>query len=234
MSEMFRVFVGFDSREPIAYHVLSHSILRRASIPIAITPLVQPALRAAGIYTRERGPTESTEFSMTRFLVPYLCGYQGIALFLDCDMLCRVDLAELQAVYGGHSRVCPPEAVWVCQHDYVPRGDTKFLGQVQTRYPRKNWSSVIVFNTERCRALSPGYVHSASGLELHRFLWLKDEDIGSLPLAWNNLVDENGQDSTISPKMLHWTNGGPWFKETANCSYADEWREEYRAMRGGT
>ena len=232
MSEPLRLFVGFDSKEPIAFHVFAHSLLRRASGPIAIVPLVQDSLRKAGTYTRERGPTESTEFSITRFLVPALCGFQGHAIFADCDMLARVDICTILDEIVGGPRECPPWAVMVCKHYYVPRTATKFLGQQQTAYPRKNWSSLVIFNNERCRMLTPNYVNAATGLELHRFLWLKDEEIGSLPLAWNYLVDEDGQDPNIAPKILHFTNGGPWFKAYVGCSYADEWRAELAAMVG--
>lgn len=233
MSDPLRVFIGWDDRETVAYHVLCHSIIRRASGPLSITPLVQDALLKSGTYTRERGPQESTAFTYTRFLIPYLCGYEGHALFLDCDMLARVDICSIWDEIGGGPRDCPQWAVMVCKHDYIPRSSTKFLGQQQTVYPRKNWSSAILWNNERCRMMTPNYVNTATGLELHRFLWLKGEEIGSLPLAWNKLVDENGQESNIAPKILHWTNGGPWFKEFETCGYADEWREEYRAMMGG-
>jgi len=153
---------------------------------------------------------------------------------MDCDMLVLCDLHELRELIGGSARTSPPESVLVVKHDYTPRSLSKFLGQQQTAYPRKNWSSLIVFNNERCRMLTPQYVNKATGLEFHRFLWIKDEEIGSLAPAWNYLIDENGQDPNIAPKILHFTNGGPYFPEYANCSYAEEWREEYRAMTGGT
>jgi len=145
--DTLRIFIGYDSKEPIAYHVLANSIMRRASCPVAITPLVQPALRASGLYTRERGPTESTEFSMTRFLVPYLSGYKGHSVFMDCDMLCLTDIAELWTVIENSiaadasarhawamtdrlERGATPygKAVLVCQHDYEPTATVKFLG----------------------------------------------------------------------------------------------------------
>jgi lipopolysaccharide biosynthesis glycosyltransferase len=221
---MFRVFIGYDSIEPIAFHVLSHSILRRASVPVSITPLVQSSLLDNGFYTRARGPTESTEFSLTRFLVPYLSDYQDWSVFMDCDMLCVADLREML----WHRMPNSEKAVFVCQHDYVPKTNTKFLGQVQTTYPRKNWSSVMLFNNARCRALTPEYVNTASGLELHRFLWLKDEKIGTLPLEWNWLVGEYPKNEEA--KILHYTLGGPWFEEYRACDHAEEWFAERDAM----
>jgi hypothetical protein len=246
MSQPLRIFIGYDPHETVAYHVLAHSILRQSGIPVAITPLSRTNL--GRIYTRERGATESTEFSITRFLVPYLCGYQGPAVFMDCDMLVQADVAELLL----HAVVNPDKAVIVCQHDYTPSETTKFLGQPQTAYPRKNWSSVMVFNTEHCRRLTPEYVNSASGLDLHRFNWLRGgtdvglggewldltavgaggqpeidnemEWIGSLPLTWNHLVGEYAPNPDA--KNLHWTLGGPWFSDYALAPHAERWYAE--------
>lgn len=223
-SEPLRIFIGYDQREAIAYHVLSHSILTRSSVPVMIAPLVQSALREQGIYNRERTPLESTEFSMTRFLVPYLCGYRGNAVFMDCDMLCRVDIAEL-----WDEILESEEAVLCCQHSYTPSANTKFLGNPQTAYPRKNWSSFMVFDCTRCRALTPDYVNTATGLELHRMLWMDNKPIGALPLEWNWLVGE--YEKNYNANILHYTLGGPWFAETAHCDHADEWRQEASALR---
>lgn len=225
---MLDIFIGYDSREPIAYHVAAHSILRRSSIPVAIRPLVQSQLRQSGLYTRDRGQLESTEFSMTRFLVPHLMGYKGYALFMDCDMLVLTDIAELLKV---EVQLDLGKAVYVCQHDYTPRGETKMDGQVQTSYPRKNWSSFMLFDCERCTALTPEYVNTASGLELHRFYWVREqfEDIGALPLEWNVLVGEEHQ-TDRPPKVIHYTNGGPYFLDYSRGPYADEWFAEYKHM----
>jgi hypothetical protein len=231
--DQLRIFIGYDSKEPAAYHTLAHSILSRASEPVAIIPLVQPALRRQCFYNRERTSTESTEFSMTRFLVPFLSGYHGYSVFMDCDMLCRVDIAELwpeiiQKLYwGGPKKIYPPameKAVLVCQHDYTPKESTKFLGQQQIAYPRKNWSSFMVFANNNCRKLTPDYVSSASGLELHRFQWTTDDKIGSLPLEWNWLVGDYA--ANPDAKILHFTQGGPWFPGYQACDHADEWFAE--------
>ena len=116
----------------------------------------------------------------------------------------------------------------MCKHDYMPNPRNKFLNQVQTIYPRKNWSSVMLFNNEQCRALSPDYVNSAAGLDLHRFAWTKDELIGELPLEWNWLVEEYNHNPQA--RVVHYTRGGPWFEEFRNCDYADEWRDERKLM----
>ena len=179
----------------------------------------------SGIYRRSRGPTESTEFSLTRFLVPALAEFRGWSVFMDCDMLCRADIAELARQIDAQR----DKAVLVCKHDYVPKTERKFLNQVQSKYPRKNWSSLMVFNNERCRELTPDYVNSASGLELHRFAWIDERLIGDLPLEWNWLVGE--YEYNRNAKMVHYTLGGPYFPEYRNCDYAQEWFAEYDAMR---
>lgn len=226
MNEPFKVFIGYDSREPAAFAVCAHSILRRSSVPVSITPLTQDALRQSRMYLRERGTTESTEFSLTRFLVPALCRYQGLAVFVDCDFLFQSEIGELFAYPVAWN----DQAVFVCQHDYTPKPDAKFFNQVQTAYPRKNWSSLMVFNNERCRALTPEYVNTATGLQLHRLLWA-DEKIGSLPLSWNHLVGEYEPDPKA--KALHFTLGGPWHgPEYANGQEAELWIRELAHLLG--
>ena len=186
------------------------------------SPLAQNQLK--GIYQRSRGPTESTEFSLTRFLVPALSEFRGWSIFMDCDMLCRVDIAGL-ALETERQR---DKAVLVCKHDYVPKTERKFLDQIQTRYKRKNWSSLMLFNNERCRALSADYVNSASGLDLHRFAWMDDGAIGELALEWNWLVGE--YDYNPAAKIVHFTIGGPYFEAYRECDYAADWFAEYESM----
>ncbi len=221
---LFRIFIGYDPKEAVAYHTFAHSILRRSSIPVSIAPLMRSQL--GGLYTRTRGPTESTEFSLTRFLVPALSRYQGWSLFMDCDMLCRADISEL----AKFAERAADKAVLVCKHDYAPNPERKFLDQVQTIYPRKNWSSVMLLNNERCRRLTPDYVNSATPQQLHRFAWTDDATIGDLPLEWNWLVGENSYKYNAAAKIVHFTRGGPYFNEYRSCDYAEEWREEHRRL----
>ena len=218
---MLNVFIGFDPREAVAFYTLAHSIVERSSIPVSITPLMRAQL--GKLYWRERGPTESTEFSMTRFLVPALSEYRGWSLYMDCDMLCRADIAELAETIQDE------KAVLVCKHEYVPKTERKFLGQVQTKYARKNWSSLMLFNNARCRALTPEYVNTATGLDLHRFAWISDAEIGELPLEWNWLVGEYARNP--SAKIVHFTLGGPYFEEYRDYDYAEEWFAERRQMK---
>lgn len=220
----FKVFIGWDSQEPAAAAVLQHSILTRASAPVCFEPLVRSSLTSA--YTRERVPTESTEFSFTRFLVPWLSRYEGWSVFMDCDMLCQADIWEL-ALEAVSQR---DKSVLVCQHDYTPKTATKMQGQVQTAYRRKNWSSLMVFNNARCQMLTRDYVNHATGADLHQFAWLKDEQIGTLPLTWNWLSGE--YDENPSAEMIHYTLGGPWFPGYEACDHADLWLRERDAMLG--
>ena len=220
---MLQVYIGYDPRESVAFYTLAHSIVARSSIPLAIAPLMRRHL--GHLYTRSRGPTESTEFSLTRFLVPALSGYSGWSIYMDCDMLCRADIADLIALIERNA----DKAVLVCQHDYVPKTERKFLNQVQTRYTRKNWSSLMLFNNERCKALTSQYVNCATGLDLHRFAWIDDALIGSIPLEWNWLVGE--YEYNPKARIAHFTRGGPYFPEYADCDYAGEWRAEFESMR---
>ena len=219
---VLQIYIGYDPKEAVAYHTLAHSIQRHSSIPVTIAPLMQSQLK--GLYTRSRGPTESTEFSLTRFLVPALSQFRGWSLFMDCDMLCRSDIAELAALAERSA----DKAVLVCKHDYTPGPAPKFLNQVQTIYPRKNWSSVMFFNNARCTALNADYVNRATGLELQRFNWMDDALIGELPLEWNWLVGEYQHNPDA--RIVHYTIGGPYFDEYRSCDYAEEWLEENRRM----
>lgn len=219
---MIRVFVGFDSNESVAFHVLSHSILRNSSAPVSITPIVKRHM--VGFYGRERSNIESTDFSFTRFLTPYLCGYEGWAAFMDCDMLMVGDVAELWSLRDDRY------SVMCVKHNYQPEEDTKFLGQIQTKYEKKNCSSVMLFNNGKCTTLTPQVVESESGLYLHQFKWLaSDAEIGELPNAWNYLVGEPVPRPS-EPKLVHYTLGGPYFEKYANCEFADAWRAERERM----
>ena len=221
MTPTLDVYIGFDSKEVAAYHVLCQSILERSSIPIRFMPLNLYNMK--GIFNRERNTLQSTEFSFSRFLVPFLSNFSGWSVFMDCDMIARADFAELLALKDES------KSVMVCKHDYVPKEEVKFLGQVQTKYEKKNWSSLILFNNSKCRTLNPEYVNSATGLELHQFKWLaSDTQIGELPLQWNWLVGE--YPFSNDAKVAHYTKGGPYFDEYRDCDYASEWISNRNAM----
>ena len=215
------MFIGYDTREALAYDVLTHSIQARASEPVSIAPLKLSELKT--VLTRERDPLQSTDFSFSRFLTPYLSAYTGWSVFMDCDMLMLRDIAELWKLRDDRY------AVMVVQHDHVPNESVKFLGEPQTSYEKKNWSSVMLLNNARCRALTPDYVNRAPGLELHQFSWLEHDGlIGALPGEWNHLVGYSPPRPDSA--LVHFTLGGPYFPEFADCEYAKEWHAEREAM----
>ena len=201
MIEPLRVFIGFDPVETVAYHVCVQSILKHASVPVSFTPI---NIRTLPEYTRKRDPKQSNEFSFTRFLTPYLAGYQGKALWMDCDMAVKCDIKELFDLLTD-------EYVVACvQHDYTPSTKTKFLGNVQYDYPRKNWSSLMLFNADQCRVLTPEYVSMAPASALHRLYWAKHSQILPLPTEYNHLVGEYTPNTEA--KIYHWTLGTPCFQ----------------------
>jgi hypothetical protein len=224
-ADVLRVFIGFDPVESVAWHTFAHSILRQSSRPVALVPV--NVRNFGGIFTRERDTKQSNEFSFTRFLVPYLSDYQGLSVFFDCDMLLRCDIAELFSL----AEQDPDKAVHVVKHDYEPRDDIKYLDTVQYRYPRKNWSSVVVWNCAHPanRVVTPEYVNTQTGLTLHRFQWLKDEEIGELDVRWNWLVGEY-DDPPADVRNVHWTVGGPYFDEYRKAHFANEWFDEHSRM----
>lgn len=220
MSSTIPIFIGCDPRERAATNVLIDSLIQHSSLPLAITPMVTTQLTSQGLYWRERSPKQSTAFSFTRFLVPYLMDYEGWALFIDCDMLCRGDIAELWTQRDDKL------ALLCVQHDHQPTQNQKFLGEVQSPYPKKNWSSLMLLNCSRCTSLTPEFVNTATGLELHRFHWLSgDHEIGAIQGRWNHLVDVQDPSLAEGSPLLHWTLGGPWFREqrTMGGSLAAEW-----------
>ena len=218
---MINVTIGYDPREAVAFSVLAYSIHARATLPVSIAPLMLSQLKA--VLTRERHPLQSTDFSFSRFLTPYLSDYAGWSVFMDCDMLMLDDIANLWALRDERY------AVMVVKHVHIPRETTKFLGEPQTQYEKKNWSSVMLFNNAKCRALSTDYVNTASGLDLHQFKWLNDDRlIGALPDRWNHLVGYNPPRADAA--LVHYTLGGPYFSEYAGCEYAKHWRCEHDAM----
>jgi hypothetical protein len=218
---MIPIFIGYDGRETVAYNVLAHSIQARATQPVSIAPLMLSQLNS--IFKRERHPLQSTDFSFSRFLTPYLSGFSGWSVFMDCDMLVLEDIAKLWALRDDRY------AVMVIKHDHVPKEERKFLNEPQSKYQKKNWSSVMLFNNVRCTALTPDYVNTATGLELHQFKWLGDDNlIGALPNRWNHLVGYDAPRKDAA--LVHYTLGGPYFNEYRDCEYAAEWLAERDRM----
>lgn len=213
---MIPIFIGYDPRESVAYHVCSNSLLRHSSQPLALTPL---ALQNLGQYA-ESHHDGSNQFIYSRFLVPHLMQYQGWALFMDGDMIVREDIEQLWSLRDE------TKAVMCVHHNYKTRAATKYLGARNENYPRKNWSSVVLWNCAhpKHRVLTPEFIQQATGAQLHRFTWLDDADIGALPIEWNWLPDEFGANEQA--KLLHWTLGTPCFKDYAHSPMAQEWHAE--------
>jgi len=221
-----QVFVGYDTREDIAYQVCEYSIKRFNPI-VQVKPLIQQELRQKKVYWREVDKLASTEFTFTRFLVPHLMNFKGWALFIDCDIIFLEDVTNLFALANEKY------AVMCVKHDFKPKPGLKMDGQIQTVYPRKNWSSVVLWNcshpsNEKITVDSvnnPNY----DGAYFHRFSWLKDNEIGELPCDWNWLVGwYKKEDGT--PRAIHYTEGGPWFKNYRKCEYNNEWKDCLQEM----
>lgn len=225
---MRKVYMGYDPKEAVGYHVCSQSIIKHSTQPVSITPLAIHLLDKYGV---RRRPEDSTDFARTRFLVPWLeaTGRHPAewVLFLDgADMLCRGDVAEL----WKFTHTAFDKAVLVVKHDYRTKTGTKFFGQGNRNYPKKNWSSVMLMNVWRCREyLTPTYISRASGAELHQFKWLPDEClIGDIPVEWNHLVGE--YEPNKGAKIVHWTLGSPFLKGYEDAEFADEWQQTLHEM----
>jgi len=225
-----RIFVGWDIREQAAFDVCCDSIFRHASVPVSVEAIGMGVEKFRGVYWRptemRRGPAGreqlwdvisnapmSTGFSFARFLVPHLAGFHGWAVFCDCDFMFRADVAKLFALAD------PKYAVQVVKHDYVTGLDVvKMDGQVNPSYPRKNWSSLVLWNCQHPSnaVVTPELVNAQTGRDLHGFSWLPDHLIGGLPFEWNWLE--------LEPLAVHFTRGTPDMPGHDGAAYADEYR----------
>lgn len=223
MKSTIPLYIGFDPREAAAYHVFCQSVIERSSVPVSFHPLHKPMLD--GFDGQRDG---SNSFIYSRFLVPSLQGFQGWAAFADGDMVCLDDVAKLYAYRD------PSKAVCVVKHDYKTKHKRKYIGSAMEAdnrdYQRKNWSSLILWNCGHVanRILTPEFVAQSPGSLLHRFGWLKDDQIGELPPEWNAL---SGEQDISACNLIHYTLGVPAFAHYAHCDGADHWhRAKKRAM----
>ena len=216
------IYVGYDSKEDIAYRVCKYSILKRSKSNIKITSLKLYELVAKNLYKRDIDPLASTEFTYSRFLVPALNNYNGWAIFCDCDFIFFEDISNILI------DIDKSKAVYCVQHDYTPKEKHKMDGQKQTIYPRKNWSSFILFNCSHPsnKKLNLDLVNSETGSFLHQFKWLEDNEIGSLDERWNWLEGWTSNHNNKKPFAVHFTRGGPWFDEWQDVEFASEWIRE--------
>jgi hypothetical protein len=215
----FKIFIGWDRRFPVAGRVLAYSLRKYSSIPLDIRFLDNLHLRECYGFERQFDPLATTEFTYSRFLVPWLCGYDGPALFMDNDMLCRGDVGQLLA-YCCTRKTMPLRVV---KHDHVPTATTKMYGCPQTSYPRKNWSSLMFMNCEYLKCWTKDVVQTASGKRLHRFEDLCDDEIGELPAQWNHL-----DTLRVDTGIIHWTSGMLWSDSSKTWPYQNIWLGEYQ------
>ena len=214
MNKSYRLFVGFDQREAIAYHTFCQSVIQNASVPVSITPLSLNTLTSVYDETHTDG---SNDFIYSRFLVPFLSNFSGTSLFADGDMVVETDVRDL------FEQLDPEKALHVVKHNYKTKASKKYLGNKNEDYPRKNWSSVILWNCEHPahKVLTPEFVSRQTGAFLHRFQWLANEQIGHLAPEWNWLAEEYPENK--DSKLIHYTLGTPCFKDYADCSQSDRW-----------
>lgn len=214
-----QISIGNNKQSVYDFKVLEYSIRQRASISVDIRPVPDHS----ALLTRSWEITQTTPFSFTRFLTPYMWEYKGISMYMDPDMLCLCDIKELADMYD------PQYAIQVVKHNYIPYSHTKYVGQqqqTQYAYQRKNWSSLIIFNNERCKQIyTPETIETLSGIMLHQFTNVEDNMIGSIPKEYNYIVGEPNQAET--GKIIHFSNGMPYVPYYSTCEYATNWFEEF-------
>mmetsp|Transcript_26003 Transcript_26003/g.41771 ORF Transcript_26003/g.41771 Transcript_26003/m.41771 type:complete len:293 (+) Transcript_26003:100-978(+) len=222
----FRCYLGYDSHEDVTFEVAKYSMEKYSSVPIQVIPLKRKELRKQGVYKRAQDPKQSTEFTYCRFFVPFLNNYKGWALFADDDFLWLGDIAELL------DQVDDKYAMMCVQHDYAPTESVKLAGRPQSSYPRKNWSSMVLYNCGHPANanLTLDMINAGTGSFLHRFSWITDDAlIGSIDYEWNFLVDwYKPYAEKRMPKAVHYTEGGPWFPDYRHTDYAEVWFEHMR------
>lgn len=220
---MIKMTVGFDQREAVVYHTFVQSVLTNTKETIAFIPLKLENIQSYN----EKHKDGSNDFIYTRFLTPYLNKFEGWCIFADGDMICNTDINELWALKD------PNKAVHVVKHDYKTKFPNKYLGNRNENYPRKNWSSLILWNCEhkKNKILTPEFISNQDGKFLHRFSWLEDEDIGSIDKKWNWLVSE--YENNDNANLLHYTIGTPCFKQFKYSNHSDIWYKYYNLMNEG-
>ena len=218
MFKPIKLVIGFDQRESVAYHTFCQSIIEHASAPLTFIPLAINSLKEY----KEVHVDGSNDFIYSRFLTPYLNNFEGWAIFADGDMICQADIKELWNLRDES------KALLVVKHNYETKVSKKYLGNKNENYPRKNWSSVILWNCShpKHRILTPEFIAKQPGSYLHRFSWLDDSDIGELPKEWNWLAIEYSENKNA--KLIHYTLGTPCFKEYKDSEMASIWYSTYQ------
>jgi lipopolysaccharide biosynthesis glycosyltransferase len=223
MNEKIKIVVGFDQREAIAYHTFTQSVIEKSSVPVFFTPLAVNTLSGY----KETHKDRSNDFVYSRFLTPYLNNFDGWAIFADGDMICQTDIKDLWDLKDE------TKALLVVKHNYQTKAHHKYLGNINQNYPRKNWSSLILWNCShpKHKILTPDFISNQSGQFLHRFSWLDDNDIGDLPKEWNWLALEYPINN--SAKIIHYTLGTPCFKDYRYSDMAEIWHKTQKKILDG-
>jgi lipopolysaccharide biosynthesis glycosyltransferase len=213
MLSKVKIYVGFDPRESVVYHTFIQSLIEKSTLPIEITPLAVNTLN----FYEESHQDKSNDFVYSRFLTPFMSNFEGWSIYVDGDMICQADIKELLTLRDD------TKAVQVVKHDYKTKAENKYLDNKNENYPRKNWSSVILWNCShpKHKILTPEFINKQTGKYLHRFSWLEDEEIGELPIEWNWLAIEYPENPLA--KLIHYTLGAPCFKEYRETSMAENW-----------
>jgi len=222
-NKKIKIYIGFDQRESVAYHTFVQSLIDQSSIPLDITPLAVKNLKGY----KETHKDKSNDFVYSRFLTPFLNDFSGWAIFADGDMICQTDIKKLLDLRDDS------KALQVVKHDYKTKAYQKYLGNINQDYPRKNWSSVILWNCKhpKHKILTPDFISNQTGKYLHRFSWLDDDDIGELPKEWNWLATEypNNEQANI----IHYTLGTPCFRDYRDSEMAEIWLKKYNRINDG-
>ncbi len=223
MIDIAKIVIGFDQRESVAYHAFTQSIIEKSSIPVSFIPLAINTLKGY----EETHTDKSNDFVYSRFLTPYLNNFSGWAIFADGDMICQKDIKELWDLKDES------KALLVVKHEYQTKARQKYLGNINENYPRKNWSSIILWNCKhpKHKILTPEFIANQTGKFLHRFSWLDDDDIGDLPKEWNWLAIEYPENKEAN--LIHYTLGTPCFKDYRDTEMSDIWHETQQRMIQG-
>jgi len=218
MNNAIKIVIGFDQRESVAFHTFTQSIIETASMPLFFLPLAINSLTGY----KETHVDKSNDFIYSRFLTPYLMAFDGWAIFADGDMICKSDIKELWDLRDES------KALLVVKHNYKTKQPLKYLGNINQNYPRKNWSSLILWNCShpKNKILTPEFIENQSGSYLHRFSWLDDSEIGELPKIWNWLAIEYSKNKNA--KLIHYTLGTPCFNDYKNTDMAEEWHSTFK------
>ena len=223
MDEIADIVVGFDQKESVAYHTFVQSVIENSTIPTRFMPLNIGSLTNY----KETHKDGSNDFIYSRFLVPYLMNFNGWAIYADGDMVCLEDIKKLWDLRDDKF------AVQVVKHDYKTKIKTKYWGNKNEDYPRKNWSSLILWNCnhQSHKRLTPEFIQKQTGAFLHRFSWIKDEEIGEVEKEWNWLAMEYEEKNDIN--LIHYTIGTPCFEEYQNKSLSSYWKKSFLNILDG-